>query len=95
MIKGEKMKLIDLLVQELPKRGGWPSKQEYAWQDKDGEIRFSNTTDDDFYPNNKITCKKFRSPGYVFVKKTDGFVVTRKQYESVISAGEIRGVRIK
>lgn len=35
------MKLIDLLVQELPKRGGWPEYAENAVQDKsDTEIYF-------------------------------------------------------
>lgn len=89
------MKLIDLLVQELPKRGGWPSRQAYAWQDKDGEIRFPTTTGDDFYPSVKILCKNFRVPGYVFVKESDDFVVTRTQYESAIAAGKIPGIRIE
>lgn len=33
------MKLIDILVQELPKRGGWPDGIEEIWQDYDGLIR--------------------------------------------------------
>lgn len=32
------MKLIDLLVQELPKRGGWPDGVESVYQDHDGGI---------------------------------------------------------
>lgn len=36
------MKLIDLLVQELPKRGGWPDGALNATQDKDGEVCFSD-----------------------------------------------------
>ena len=35
------MKLIDLLVKELPKRGGWPDGALNATQDKDGEVGFS------------------------------------------------------
>lgn len=37
------MKLIDLLVQELPKRGGWPESKcpVYAVQDRDGEVKFA------------------------------------------------------
>lgn len=35
------MKLIDLLVKELPKRGGWPDGALNATQDKDGQVCFS------------------------------------------------------
>lgn len=34
------MKLIDLLVQELPKRGGWPDGVSEIGQDYDGELMF-------------------------------------------------------
>ena len=34
-------KLIDILVQELPKRGGWPEDAFLVVQDGDGEITFS------------------------------------------------------
>lgn len=34
------MKLIDLLVQELPKRGGWPDGVNEIGQDYDGELMF-------------------------------------------------------
>lgn len=37
------MKLIDLLVQELPKRGGWPGGANYAVQDADGTVKFAKT----------------------------------------------------
>ncbi|WP_260767498.1 hypothetical protein [Klebsiella aerogenes] len=33
------MKLIDILVQELPKRGGWPEGVEEIWQDYDRLMR--------------------------------------------------------
>ena len=36
------MELIDILVQELPKRGGWPETASTATQDSDGEICFSS-----------------------------------------------------
>lgn len=32
------MKLIDLLVQEFPKRGGWPEGADYVVQDSDGSL---------------------------------------------------------
>ena len=37
------MKLIDLLVKELPKRGGWPDGASYAVQDADGTVKFAKT----------------------------------------------------
>lgn len=37
------MKLIDLLVKELPKRGGWPNGANYAVQDADGTVKFAKT----------------------------------------------------
>lgn len=37
------MKLIDLLVQELPKRGGWPKGANFAVQDINGAVKFANT----------------------------------------------------
>lgn len=37
------MLLIDLLVQELPKRGGWPTGATRCVQDGDGKVRFDST----------------------------------------------------
>lgn len=37
------MKLIDLLVQELPKRGGWPDGANFTVQDADGTVKFAKT----------------------------------------------------
>lgn len=34
------MKLIDLLVQELPKRGGWPANSNFVVQDSDRDLKF-------------------------------------------------------
>lgn len=39
------MKLIDLLVQELPKRGGWPHNALSITQDDDGSLRAWDTND--------------------------------------------------
>lgn len=39
------MKLIDLLVQELPKRGGWPDGALSITQDNDGSLCVWNTND--------------------------------------------------
>ena len=37
------MKLIDILVRELPKRGGWPAVAIFAMQDSDGLVKFSRS----------------------------------------------------
>lgn len=37
------MKLIDLLLRELPKRGGRPEGANYAVQDADGTVKFART----------------------------------------------------
>ena len=48
------MKLIDLLVQELPKRGGWPRDALSITQDDDGSLCVWDTNDphyDGFHGN--------------------------------------------
>lgn len=35
------MKLIDLLVKELPKRGGWPKNAAFSVQDRGGVVKFN------------------------------------------------------
>lgn len=37
------MRLLDLLVQELPNRGDWPEAANYAVQDADGTVKFAKT----------------------------------------------------
>lgn len=39
------MRLVDLLVKELPRRGGWPEGAEIAVQDADSQICFSSHSD--------------------------------------------------
>lgn len=66
------MKLIDLLVQELPKRGGWP----------DGPFQHLN----DFLKRNKLTF--FVNHHYSYFEDWDGNQVTREQYEAAIAAAQ-------
>ena len=69
------MKLIDLLVQELPKRGGWPAGVDAVEQDSEGQL-FEMESD---------YCSDFK------LKKCDDWiadVVTRQQYESALSASQ-------
>lgn len=69
------MKLIDLLVQELPKRGGWPDGVDAVEQDSDGQL-FEMESD---------YCSDFK------LKKCDDWiadVVTKQQYESALTESQ-------
>ena len=69
------MKLIDLLVQELPKRGGWPAGVDAVEQGGEGQL-FEMESD---------YCSDFK------LKKCDDWiadVVTRQQYESALAASQ-------
>lgn len=86
------MKLIDLLVQELPKRGGWPDGAECAMQDADYQLCFS------FHSEVSINNKKtywldgqwsggWSNPRLDDVADDrDSSIVTRDQYESALAA---------
>lgn len=78
------MKLIDLLVKELPKRGGWPEFASICWCDPDGEIRFDDDTDRDFYPSPDFVNKDDRA----WRVGNASNVVTRDQYDFAIAASE-------
>lgn len=83
------MKLIDLLVKELPERGGWPEGALNATQDKDGEVCFSAGAipefgyaaweGGDWYGNEFHTI---RASDY------DTAIITREQYESALAASK-------
>ncbi|MFP2377806.1 hypothetical protein ACLEUY_16910 [Enterobacter ludwigii] len=68
------MKLIDILVQELPKRGGWPEGVEEIWQDYDRMMRPLGWFHDEL-------CDDHRRQHY------DAHVkINKKQYESALAA---------
>lgn len=80
------MKLIDLLVQELPNRGGWPEGVVKIHQDYDGETWGWLVHDDaellftlDQVATNARKCGK---------KEKCENMVTREQYESALSASQ-------
>lgn len=89
------MKLIDLLVQELPKRGGWPDFAEVAVQDSDSQICFSSHSG--VYTNKEKTdwyggdCGSgdWHNP-FIDILADDRHecIVTRKQYESALAASK-------
>ena len=69
------MKLIDLLVKELPRRGGWPCGVDAVEQDCEGQL-FEMGSD---------YCSDFK------LEKCDDWlevVVTKKQYEAALAASE-------
>ncbi len=69
------MKLVDLLVKELPKRGGWPAGVDAVEQDCEGEL-FEKDSD---------YCSGFK------LEKCDDWitdVVTKQQYESALAASK-------
>lgn len=89
------MKLIDLLVQELPKRGGWPDGAEIAVQDADSQICFSSHGD--VYANKSQTDwyggdwgdGDWSNP-FIDTIADDRHecIVSRKQYESALAASQ-------
>ena len=73
------MKLIDILVQELPKRGGWPDGIEEIWQDYDKLIRAGA-----FGWFHDVLSEDHRRQHY------DAHVkVNRKQYEAALAASKV------
>lgn len=78
------MKLIDILVEELPKRGGWPSMAKKIHQDYDGEVWGWIDEDDPLFifTLDQIATNS-RQKG-----KDEAYenMVTREQYEAALAA---------
>lgn len=85
------MKLIDLLVQELPKRGGWPDGAVVAAQDNDGQLLFSSTDGIKWngYSQWVDGCWIGELP---WINSTaddcETSVITRDQYETALAASQ-------
>lgn len=85
------MKLIDLLVQELPKRGGWPEGAVCVVQSVvDGEIYFYNRPYDGNGCMPKMKGKILLPISDDVITGFDGLnpVITRAQYEASLSASQ-------
>ena len=79
------MKLLDVLVNELPARGGWPGKSVHAWCDTDGEVRFrSGGCEPDFYPKVAVD-KEDRVPRMIFHEDDPAYIVTKAQYDKALA----------
>lgn len=89
------MKLIDLLVKELPKRGGWPEGVEAMAQDADGAVQnYSDTIDiiinDELaHGNSRIALSYSIDSGECGIA-TDRLtaIITRAQYEAALAKND-------
>lgn len=83
------MKLIDLLVKELPRRGGWPEVALNATQDKDGEVCFSSSATPEFglaaWEGGDWCGNEFHT---IRASDYDTTIITRDQYEAALTASE-------
>lgn len=79
------MKLIDLLVQELPKRGGWPEGVNRIHQDHDGEVYAWTSPSCKLLFNLGIIADNHRPYG---LDESIENMVTRKQYEAALAASQ-------
>lgn len=79
------MKLIDLLVQELPKRGGWPESADRIHQDHDGEIYAWTASSCVLRFRSGIIADNCRPYG---LDESIENMVTRDQYEKALAASQ-------
>ena len=95
------MKLIDLLVKELLKRGGWPEAANYVVQDYDGTVKFSksinflhikagewcsNEDGDDWIYGDRPFEGNFHH--YITANDWNVSIVTREQYKTALAASK-------
>ena len=83
------MRLVDLLVQELPNRGGWPEGALNATQDKDGEVCFSAGAVPEFgytaWEGGDWCGNEFHT---ITASDYATAIITREQYESALAASK-------
>lgn len=91
------MKLIDILVQELPKRGGWPEGADFVAQDgRDGRIKFGRNPIDVCLAsnwNNEVWQGEWHfNSKYDFichdVSSDWRGITSREQYEAALAASK-------
>lgn len=86
------MKLIDLLVQELPKRGGWPEGVAAMAQDTDGDVKHCSDTED-IKIGSYVTGRSCIGGSYSMrmMEVTEDqatSIVTREQYKAALAAAQ-------
>ncbi len=79
------MKLIDLLVKELPKRGGWPDGVDSIHQDHDGEVFAWTGSSCKLLFRTGIIADNCRPYG---LDESIENMVTRNQYKSVFALSQ-------
>lgn len=81
--------LLQILVQELPKRGGWPETASTATQDSDGEICFSSGGKHEYcitsWKGGKWTGDGFMAEHAIDYEIS---IITREQYEAALAASK-------
>lgn len=92
--------LLQILTEELPKRGGWPKfgREMQAVQDRDGEIKFHfighplkfELNNHDTWGSNTPDAwlEKFESCSNVFAERSSDYataIITREQYEAALA----------
>lgn len=93
------MKLIDILVQELPKRGGWPERAEYVVQDCDdtefyfftgGPVRFDGKSwwFADVAERDDDSAWIYFEGSNEISDDHDTSIISRKQYEAALAASK-------
>lgn len=89
------MKLIDLLVKELPKRGGWPDGVAAMAQDANGAVQNYGDTDDIIIDSQHAFGTSRIKGSYSIAKDevsaaTDRLtsIITRAQYEAALAASK-------
>ena len=93
--------LLQILVETLPKVGGWPKAANYAVQDSDGTVKFSksisflhiksgewcsNKDGDDWLYGDRPFEGNFRH--YITANDWNVSIVTREKYESAMAASK-------
>lgn len=84
------MKLIDLLVQELPKRGGWPAGAAFVAQEEGGELwSFTSKPQKDCdgeWMDQSSRCYHTKVGKLREASDHDISTISRDQYEAVLAA---------
>lgn len=89
------MKLIDLLVKELPKRGGWPEGAARLAQDPDGDIQMLSNRHAYLSHSGWTGDGRVDFRGQYAARKIEPLssdhttaIITREQYESALAASD-------
>lgn len=89
------MKFIDLLVQELPRRGGWPEGAVAVTQDNDGAVCawvFHDQSHNGYgwlHRSGRGLCRYWCGiDGLTLADDSSKSIVTRAQYQSALAASQ-------